>query len=511
MSFYTILDKDALLFKMSEYISSRDIIKLFLLGKSFTIYLNISYNELICKLYGKLYFPLQIKNQLDFGTLIMTTIELIKSKNILKYINRQNTQFSENEISIRNIIYDVIKYKNITSLYYLLYVNGFYDLLNRFIVDEIVISPYECTHSNKMRKILHYYGNEQTLRMALRFKQHSMLKQILSDMRYITKKNHLGILWFMWGNNNVLYESVKNEDFDGFSIILKFIHKEKKRHDIILLKSDRDISISNDNYFGESLYRIDDADIENDEEGNNNINDGDDRIFHMEENLLTYTLITNVNRLFKDFTWHWRSYRLKLSSLDFYPFCGNTNNRYFQYGKFIISDRFREYINLQKIDIIQHLYTYNIEYLKQFRLLVSSLTTGDKIDIYSPINNNYSPNTEIYNYYLLIRLIENHDLITKGNVFIMVNLLLHYFDNFDINFKYAPRSGFYINFYYYNNDDIPEKECTLLEYIDMLIYGIYHTNKNIFISYQFKYFVNLLLIREMLSERENLIAKNIEV
>jgi hypothetical protein len=203
-----VLGNIPIFYNIVEHLSSKEILNLFLLSKSFTNCLNTTYDKIIYKIYKKLYSLFKFKNKLNFDILMNHTIKLIKMEHMPKYYSNANTQFITDEIIIREIIYNIVKFQNITSIYYLLYQSGFYELLNRFIVDEIVISPYECTLSNTVRKTLHYYGNEQTLRMAVRFKQHNMIKKILSDMKYISKnRNFSNVWWFIWNKNNVLYEA----------------------------------------------------------------------------------------------------------------------------------------------------------------------------------------------------------------------------------------------------------------------------------------------------------------
>jgi hypothetical protein len=481
-----VLGNNVLLMQIVENLSSKEIYKLFLLSKSFTIYLNISYDDLICKIYKKLYLPLQIKNQLNFDILIMMTMRVLKLDHTLKYVNRQNTQFSGEEISIRNIIFDIVKFGNITSLYYLLFDGEFYDLLNRFIIDDIVVSPYECTHSNIIRKTLHYYGNEQTLRMALRFKKHHMICKILSDMKYITKKKNLDILWFLWGNNNMLYESITNCDYTGLNIMVNFINTENKQS-IILSKSDADMSLSNNNYYGAELHRLEDY-------------DDDDDISYHESNLLIYVLTKNINNLFINWDWH-KYLPENLNSSDFcisYSKISESGEIIdVKYGDIIISDRLMEYMDNQKKDMFTRANTHRLYSSAQFELLANSLNDCN-IDSYSHINNSY---------YLIPTLIMyNRD---NFNLFIVIRLLIHRLKNFNVDFVYdAPHAWYHLNVQHEFIRDLPPiVNHTILEYITRLIHKVYKSHNNIFIDYDaFKYLINLLLIRDtVLKLQKNII------
>lgn len=483
-----VLGNIPLFYNIVEYLSSKEILNLFLLSKLFTNCLNTTYDKVIYKIYKKLYLPLKVKNKLNFDILIIMTIKLIKIENAPNYIIQKNSQFTTEEIIIRQIIYNIVKYENITSIYYLLYENGFHQLLNRYIIDKIVISPYECTLSNTIRKKLHYYGNEQTLRMALRFKKHNMVKQILSDMEYIMKNNSL---WFIWNDHNVLYESIYNNDYVGFEIMVEFIVKKDKRRHFILEISDSGISTSDMNEY----------DIESD---NRHTEMNDNYFSHFNKNALTYTLIKNINAIFKN--WDWIKYfPLNLDSNDFI-ISEDSNN-------FIISERFLEYMNNQKKDIIQHYKKYSkSKNLTQFRLLVSILNIPDRVDIYSHIINDDGYDS---GYYLLPYLIVNTKLNCHKNIFIILCIIFHYFDNFNIDFIYHQLiSDFICRCPYLGGfHDTHPNTCNTLEYITHLIKRVYVLCDDIFMFRdgrfihhdRFIYFVNLLLIHNMLLTRQTML------
>lgn len=488
-----VLGNNALFMQIIGNLSSKEMTKLFSLSKSFTmIYLlNISYDDLIYKIYKTLYLPLQIKNQLNFDILIKMTIRVIKLGHTLKYIHQQNTQFSGEEISIRNIIFDIVKFENITSLYYLLHMKEFYSLLNRFIVDEIVISPYECTHSNNIRKRLHYYGNEQTLRMALlRFQKYDMIRKILSDMKYISKKKNLDIFWFIWDNNNLLYEILYMENSNclhlskGYiclAIMINFINKENKQS--IILSKDCNMRHSNDNYYNERYSYRTIGFMANDDDANANEEEYNIRIHDIKPNLLIFVLIKNINHLFSE---GFKYCQKKFNTSDFYLFNGSISENgdliYSQYGEIKISDRLLEYINIQEINLIDYVKKHLL-YVEYFNKLAGSLNNGN-IDFYS--------NSDAY--YLTLDIILNH----TDNIFIIIKILLYCFrNNFNINFIYND-----VNFEY---DNIPPAiNYTLLEYVTRLIHKLYissnelHANYLFSSKYQFKKLVNLLLIRKML-------------
>jgi hypothetical protein len=312
---------------IAEYLSSLDIYKLFnILFKN-----NKNCNTAINYIYGKLY-----SEMIDSYGMVFITNRIIKMGHTYRYTYRKNIQFSAEEICIRNILFekfniptdeesdedideesdeegygigyanaeeaaesykaesykaeaDIYKKNKITSLYYLLYDNGYTALLNRFIVDGIVVSPYECTHSNIRRKTIHYYGNEQTLRIALRYSKYDMIKQILSDMEYLLAKHKFNF-YFIWNNNNILYESLAKSDIVGFQIMINFAINHKKLKFLLLQISDEDVAYSNNNSFCDS-------------NGNNAHpaaadpypHMGDDRIIQDDQkNVLFYALFTDL-------------------------------------------------------------------------------------------------------------------------------------------------------------------------------------------------------------------------
>lgn len=459
-----VLGNKTLLFEIVEYLPSGEILNLFLLSKLFTIHLNTTYDNIMYKIYRKLYLPLKIKSRLNFDILIMMTIRLIKLGNKLTYVYRKNIKFSEEEVSIRNIIYSIVKVENITSLYYLLFANGFYQLLNRYIVDDIVVSPYECTLSNHLEDEdeeetiitrLHYYGNNQTLRLALRFKQHNMIKKILSDIKYITKNKNINILEFIWGDN-ILYESVYNDDYEGFYIMINFIRCINQRKYFILDKTDSNSNIQTSN-----------------------------------SNLLCYTLKKNIDKMFNNWNWN-KYYPIGLNSNDFIisEFATSSEDT-----NFIISERFSEYLKNQRSDLISHFETHRRSVnLKQFCLLTATLHIGERIDIYSYINDNIR--------YLLPHLILDNSFNNNKNIFIILSIIIHYFDNFNIDFVYDVKYLYYkFARVIYNNNDTEiqnySNDCNILEFISNLITELY-ISCNIFTSNKFIYFVNLLLIHRML-------------
>lgn len=483
-----VLGNIPIFYNIVEHLSSKEILNLFLLSKSFTNCLNTTYDKIIYKIYKKLYSPFKFKNKLNFDILMNHTIKLIKMEHMPKYFMNTNTQFITDEIIIRDIIYNIVKFQNITSLYYLLYQSGFYELLNRFVVDEIVISPYECTLSNTIRKTLHYYGNEQTLRMAVRFKQHNMIKKILSDMQYISKnKNFVNVLWFIWDQNNLLYESIYNDDYVGFHLIAQFIYKINKRRCFILERSDRHIALSD----------INDYDAHDDclPYTHTEMNDN---MAHINKNPLIYTLKKNISKMFNNWIWQ---YPVNLDSNDFV--ISENNN-------FIISERFLEYMSNQHRDIINHFkQNWITEDLYQFRLLVAILNSPNRVDIYSNIIVNGDED-----YDLLPYLIVDNTFNGNNNIFIILCIIFHYFDNFNIDLIYNRildcddiRSMYrlYLNRDYINSNSLPN-QCNILEYITYLIQGVYVSCNNIFMvrnnrfihQDRFIYFVNLLLIRNIL-------------
>ena len=494
-----VLSNIPIFYNIVEHLSSKEILNLFLLSKLFTSYLNTTYDKIIYKIYKKLYLPFNFKNKLNFDILMNHTIKLIKIEHVPKYYRNTNIQFITDEIIIREIIYNIVKYQNITSIYYLLYQSGFYELLNRFIVDEIVISPYECTLSNTVRKTLHYYGNEQTLRMAVRFKQHNMIKKILSDMQYISKNRNFPNAWFIRNKNNVLYESIYNDDYVGFHLIAIFMYQINKRRCFILERSDAHIALSDIN------------DYDNNWDSFPNIHtEMNDNMAHISKNPLIYTLKKNISKIFNNWIWQ---YPLNLDSNDFVIFENNN---------FIISERFLEYMDIQHKDIIKHFKQNNATSdLNQFRLLVFILNSSNRVNIYSHINNQEDNIDDGWGYDLLPYLIADNTFNGNNHIFIILCIIFHYFDNFnidliynDISSDYGSMCRLYLNTYFINS--FPNT-CNILEYVTYFIRGVYSSCDDIFMirnnrfihQDRFIYFVNLLLIRNILlnSSYKNIFKK----
>ena len=481
-----VLGNIPIFYNIVEYLSSKEILNLFLLSKSFTNCLNTTYDKIIYKIYKKLYSPFKFKNKLNFDILMNHTIKLIKMEHVPKYFMNTNIQFITDEIIIREIIYNIVKFQNITSIYYLLYQSGFYELLNRFIVDEIVISPYECTLSNTVRKTLHYYGNEQTLRMAVRFKQHDMIKKILSDMQYISKNRNFDVSWFIRNQNNVLYESIYNDDYVGFKLIAQFIYKINKRRCFILERSDAHIALSDINNYDINYDCFPYIHTEM-----------NDNIAHINKNPLIYTLKKNISKMFNNWIWQ---YPLNLDSNDF--IISENNN-------FIISERFLEYMSVQHRDIINYFKQNNATSdLNQFRSLVGILNSPNRVDIYSHIDNQEDNIDDGQGYYLLPYLIIDNTFNGNNHIFITLCIIFHYFDNFNIDLIYNRIRDYSHMPRCLNTDFINSfpNTCNILEYITYLIRGVYGSCDNIFMirnnrfihQNRFIYFVNLLLIRNIL-------------
>lgn len=478
-----VLGNISLFYNIVEYLQSKEILNLFLLSKSFTQLLNTTYDKVIYKIYKKLYLPLRIKNKYNFDILMLLTIKLIKTDNTPQYIIQKNTQFTTEEIIIRNIIYNIVKLGNITSLYYLLYENGFHQLLKRYIIDKIVISPYECTFSNSIRKTLHYYGNEQTLRMAARFRKHNMIKQILADMEYISKNNvvwneqanHIfnmrhNKMWFIWCENNVLYESIYNNDYVGFNLITQFMVQDDRRKHFILEIRDSDILMSDLNEYNSELYIDNHTDMNSES--------------HFNQNALVYTLTKNINIIFQN--WNWFQNYPDLNSSDFI-ISDNSN--------FIISERFLEYINNQRKDIFKY-YEQNSrsKRLNQFKLLASILNQPNKVDVYSLIINTEDDYAD--GWYLIPYLLLNMKHSCHKNIFIIFNIICSYFANFNTRFIYQNLGHIYRlsrNQYVIRDDNYPNT-CNTFEFVTFLIKSVYYDDIFIVRDDRFIYFINLLLI-----------------
>ena len=195
-----VFSTNELLLHMIEFLPSNDILKLCLL--------KLCKIEEIYKIYHKLYLQLRPTLNISLKNIDLLshlTRRIIEENYKLKYINNGFNSFTLEENCIRKIIFEAVAnvtnkivnvatdtvstistdVTSIMSIYYLFYNYNFYSIMSRFISDEIIISPYESALNKTV-----YYGNEQTLRMALRFKKHNMIIQILTDMKFIAKKNN---------------------------------------------------------------------------------------------------------------------------------------------------------------------------------------------------------------------------------------------------------------------------------------------------------------------------------
>lgn len=458
-SWVNVFNTNELLIHMIEYLPSRDILKLFLIKKNMP-------EDIIYEIYYKLYLSLQpvLKISLkNIKLLSHLTRQIIENGYKLKYSNHLKL-FSTEEICIRKILFENVNSSNIISLYYLFYNYKFYSILSRFISDGIIISPYECSFNKKF-----YYGNEQTLRIALRFKQHNMIKQILSDVKYIATENNLKIFWFITKKNNILYESISNNDIEGFKIIINFIHLNTQPNFvkfIILQSSDTDSQLYNNVQLNNT-------------------------VFHVEPNLLTHALKYDNYRLFN--TWDWNILKPNnLSSNDFQIYIKlliiqpNTttlinattaitkNKIVIKYSPVILN-----YINYQYTQIINHI-EKNINNLKFVNVL----------DEYLNINN-----INIFNDNLLLTLLSQKNQYLFMVIYLIIKKNK---DNFDIHHIYKNDEYQNIIYFYQNNgyqNNGYQNEYTIVEFLECLIYSyrnVYQNNINDFIQ-----FINLLLIHKL--------------
>jgi hypothetical protein len=445
-----------ILLHMIEYLPSNDILKL--------CSLNLCKIEEIYKIYHRLY--LQLRSHLNISLrnigllsdltrkIIEDDYKIIENGN-LKYLNNKPMTFSPEENCIRKIIFEKITKiatthqieENIMSLYYLFHNYGFYSILSRFISDEIVISPFESAFS----KVRHY-ENEQTLRMALRFKHHNMIKQLLADMKFIAIKNNLKHpFWFINNMNNILFESVSSCDLEGFKIMIDFIHLNTPPNfsKFIIFKSSDTAS---------QLY------------SNEWLNN---RVFHSDPNLIVHTLKSETRSLFK--LWNWGIYKPPdLNIYDFLIYIKLSSPPVNK--KFIIkySTTFLYYINYQYEHIIKHIEQNETKFVNLL------------FDYLNVLQNN----VEQFQFLVLTLLSNNHKYL-----FMIIYIIIQKIDN--LNLKY----------HIYEQAQLPpntvgghilanlNEKFTIVEFLENLIY----LNKNIFLNniYDFAQFMNFIFIHKL--------------
>jgi len=491
---YVFTNKE-LLYIISEYLPSKYILNFstIFLGSKYKKY--IKGDIIVCEIYAQLYKKLNLNpTSYEYQILIPLTLKILINGKGLQYYYCKTIPFSNSEIEARDIIFSAINISNIniTSLYYVLFENGFYSLLNRFIVDGIIVSPYECTHSNRIRHTLNYYGNDQTLRIALRLRQYNMVEKILADMKYISKKIVIHPFFIIWRKNtNVLYELISNHDIEGLAFIFRQMGKCRTNlislYTMMLLEcSDNLANLSNiNNLSSEINHRIENNSyiVENEHEI------GDDQINRMGANVLLYAIQLENNNLFND--WGWNTYKpINLNDLDVLSIKKDSPA--------IISERFSMYISLQ-YDQICHYITQSTENFKMTKILEMELKSKN-INIYQIINGadlQYEPSDN--QYYLILELFSKE----YSNVFMIFFTLIYYFNDcfgeFNVDYLYYQ--------YDHNTFDSPDSSWIhnklnisykIIDVVNLLIYHKYY--RSIFISDDFEYFINLLLVRKFLTD-----------
>ena len=506
------------------------------------------YYEVISIIYFKLYNLLYERNLInnnDIRALVYNTHNVFFMRHSYIYEYQKNIQFSPEEISIRNIIFR--KFNNIgiygkdkdgeheflynyskigcncsckcyvtngeahevsdessececdfectcnkiTSLYYLLYDTGYKNLVSRFIGDQIVVSPFECTHSNIKRTTMHYYGGDQTLRMALRFQKHDMIYSILLHIQFLKSKKK--IFSFIWNNNNVLYECLDLDDYlgiTGFTIMLDFA---KKHHNLkkILMTSDVDMSHSNDNSFSERDDHMGYSDgggryaIGGDTYGI--YDDNIDRKYS--SNLLIDALLKDLEIMFSryfqinGYNWDW-GVNEYITILDFniHDFNINVNCGDIH---FVISEKFKKYLDNQFDRLIEYC-EENIESMKYIHTI--NLYLQDNINIFSSYIKKLSDGHTI-NYYLLIELFEIK--FKNRNLFLTLYLILNKLNNpvkMDKDFLYP--QNIYNGF---------NKKFTIIEYLKSIIYHDLYDEYSFLEGSTFVHLVNYLLCYRLIN------------
>jgi hypothetical protein len=468
-------------------------------------------NIIYFKLYKKLYDSHLINNR-DISALVYNTYNVFIMGHSYIYSHKKNIKFSHEEICIRNIIfrkfnnigvYDVDDFlynqlkieckcnfidddefecncqPKITSLYYLLYKGGYHDLVSRFVGDGIVISPFECTHSNVKRNTMHYYGGDHTLRMALRFQNYNMAHCILYHIEYLLSKRELFNTIF-WNNNNVLYECLylNNNDIIGFNIMLNFAKKHKFLKKILLEISDQDMSHSNDNNFIDYTSENKFGDRYGDNIGDDNI------IQEYCSNLLIDSLSKDLHVLFDNYFqinghgWDW-------------GVISNFNNGDFNIVNkkdFNISDKFIKYLDMQFYKLIEYCME-NIEQMTFFNT-INSMLQEYHINIFS-LYYKRKANGIQKNEYLLLELFKIKS--KNQDVFLILFLILEQLYNVEkINKNFSYNKNFTIINKF-------SKNFTIIEYLKDIIYCDLYNEFTFNDSDNFVFFVNYLLCYRLLN------------
>jgi len=484
--FLTVFNTKELLFNIAEYLTSSEIYQLLQINKLLQIPLiNTNYDYLINEIYFKLYKHCKIKKHLNL--LVLMTNRVINMGHTYSYKFCKNVEFLTEEICIRNILFEEFNYEIITSLYYILHECGCNSLISRFVSDKIIASPYECTHSNIKRNTEHYYGNEQTLRIALRFKNHDIISKILSDIEQLSTPDT--IFNFMWSNCNMLYESIYNMDIIGFKLILDFAKKHNKISYLLLESSNDGLQYSNYNHLYESYININNYRIQNAIMIDPYPHYDDDNVQDYGNNALLYALHVDLSTV--EDLWNWDLYRPEY--LDRNDFIIHKQDDKID---FVFSKKFEDYLDLQFFSIINYCDSI-IDQFKFFNIINEAIKESN-INIFSPYKKKYYNCN--YNVYLLIELLAEH--YKNTNLFLMISLIIekvYCANKFNICDKYYTQYYKVINIDYKYLSNL--NGGVLIDYIKLTICHIYEKN-NIFAgnNTNFIYFINLLLCYKKLNQ-----------
>jgi hypothetical protein len=249
--------------------------------------------------------------------------------------------------------------------------------------DGIVISPFECTLSRNIRNTLHYYGNEQTLRVALRYKQYDMVKKILSHIYSIADKNNFqDIFYFMRNCSNFLFEPIYENDIEGFKLILNNIHSFNNLNrllfgfDVNVMYGHSNSAYSN---FIDEQQRVLDINYQHiPTEYNHRYYNN-----YIKYNLITYALIVDSKKMINNWNWAYSS-PTNLINNDFSVVnnCDNGNNCDI---KITITQRYLDYLNIQH-NLLKTYFNNCKGEFKFFNSIIERISLYNPDILYIPIN-----------------------------------------------------------------------------------------------------------------------------
>ena len=459
------------LYEIFKYLSCKDICKLLVSNKNIckqlvadTDELELSVSELIKLkmefiIYDIYYALYKQIISLKMNSILATqlTMRIITMGINLTYSKFRTNAFSSEAIIIRNILISEIscflpeEENRIISLYYILYRTNNYSIFNRFIEDGIVISPFECTLSRNVRHTLHYYGNEQTLRVALRYKQYNMVKKILSNIYSIAAKNNFqNTFYFMWDGINFLFEPIYENDVEGFKLILDSIHNFNDLTQL-LFGFDIDVIYGHNNNSYSFNERVIDINVQHISTEYNHV-----YYNYIKYDLITYALITDSKKMIKHWNWIY-GFPIDLINNDFSIVDDNGDI------KITITQKYLDYLNIQHNLLITYFNNCKSEF-KFFNSIIEriSLYNTDIKNIIIHPNPAFSIPLNIANSVLAVMYIKDIHSVD----------LSHRYLNNSIKYRALGRNSY-----------------TLIEFIKYWLYDIY-INEDLFVSPDF---VQLLL------------------